>query len=305
MHRETGNLAIRGVWIFSFHPLFVTKVDRAFDVQCVFRQRDITSQFEMTVSDLIPLAIRRTFLLPSVEMKIVYGRVADPTLPPLTKSKVGDPITFIWHAPESSSGLTIHVKECLAESKRGISINVIQDGCKAQSVMSTDVKHSADGRTVFATATTFKFPDEEDIWFRCRLILCSKVQHSGRSFISGSCPEYEKCGSRNRTKRSVSSIDSSLADGLIENDYDMHIRVIDAYNQRASGFLETASDRVSLFNSDSSRYRQVESKFFKLCIHKWIFVWSILNACAFTGMISAPIVKRVIIDYRNGHSLAK
>ncbi|CDW56811.1 parathyroid hormone 2 receptor [Trichuris trichiura] len=275
-------MAIRGVWIFSFHPLFVTKVDRAFDVQCVFRQRDITSQFEMT----------RSYSVGHQEnvRSAVRGNENS------SRQCSGSNITSFVKV---ESVLAIHVKECLAESKRGISINVIRDGCKVQSVMSTDVKHSSDGRMVFATATTFKFPDEEDIWFRCRLIVCSKVQHSGRLFISGSCPEYEKCGARNRTKRSVASVDSSMADDLIENDYDMHIRVIDAYNQRPSGFLETVSDRVSLFNSDTTNYGQVEDKF-EVCIHRWVFVWSILNACAFTGMISAPVVKRVIIGYRSG-----
>uniref|UniRef100_A0A5S6QS08 ZP domain-containing protein n=1 Tax=Trichuris muris TaxID=70415 RepID=A0A5S6QS08_TRIMR len=301
-NRESGNLAVRGVWIFSFHPLFVTKVDRAFDVQCVFRQRDISSHFEMTVSNLVPLAIRRTFVLPFVEMKIVHGDVANPTLPPITKSKVGDPITFIWHAADASSVVNIYIKQCFAESKRGSSVMVIQDGCKQQSVMTSDVERTADGRILYATATTFKFPDDKDIWFRCRVLLCSKIQHSDYSTANKWCPEYEKCINGNRTKRSAS--DSLLADDLTENSYDMHIRVIDAYNQRASGTLQVDSDRVSLFDSDSE-YPKSTSLPFTFCIKRWYLSWPILSSCALSAMIILRVIKRVMIIRRDCPYLSK
>lgn len=64
--RDNGDVVIRGVWVFSFHPMFVTKVDRAFAVHCIFKQKEltVTSRFSIkyrtTLSKILDSSVGTT-----------------------------------------------------------------------------------------------------------------------------------------------------------------------------------------------------------------------------------------------------
>ncbi|KRY58558.1 Cuticlin-1, partial [Trichinella britovi] len=290
-NQQNGDLTVRGVWVVSFHPLFITKVDRAFDVLCIFKQNEVN----MKSHDLVTLAIiPRTVPVPSVMMKIVSGSVPDTTLPPVTKSKVGNKITFIWYITDPSDIFGLRVRECTAENKRGLSVKIVENGCSTESVAIREISYEPDNTKAYATSQTFKFADQEDIWFQCRVLVCTKLGKIGTHYNSESCEEIKTCGHSSRSKRNTGVSSEDLIDED-ETILEQHMQVVELYNQNLKNnkdlLQHIPTDRVIPYGSGTSLMKK--SKSWRICMKKWVF--SLTSSVTATAYIFAFIITAFLV----------
>ncbi|VDN55226.1 unnamed protein product [Dracunculus medinensis] len=201
---DSKDLEIFAIFVFSFHPNFVTAGDRSFAVQCIFLQQQITVATKFNFISYVkyklfkfPYFHRRSIIrtmnfsdistkgiigataeMPSTQLTIVEGRIPDQTLQPAHTVMVGQQLMYIWHMPTSSEIYGFRVKECFAEAKDGRKTIIIEDSCSIDPLIVSHVKYSESLDKAFADGLAFKFPDADDLWITCMLQIClRKFEH--------------------------------------------------------------------------------------------------------------------------------
>ncbi|VDN32010.1 unnamed protein product [Cylicostephanus goldi] len=104
-------LELFSVFVFAFHPSFVTAGDRAFAVHCLFQQKQLTvsTRFDF-ISDITPRAVLgATAFVPTVQLSIVHGRVPNGAKVASYVS-VGEPLMLIWQTQTDSRKFLQYVK---------------------------------------------------------------------------------------------------------------------------------------------------------------------------------------------------
>ncbi|EYB91694.1 hypothetical protein Y032_0203g1841 [Ancylostoma ceylanicum] len=214
-------LELFSVFVFAFHPSFVTAGDRAFAVHCLFQQQQITvsTRFDF-ISDITPKAvIGATSSVPAVQLTIVQGRVPTGAKPAGAVS-VGEPLMLVWHTELDSHLYGVRVLDCTAETRDRRGMGIIRDGCTTDNTLISDVRYADNHQRAFADATAFKFPDLTEVWFRCAVQLC--IRRFDHLILTGKseddlCENVSKCGMNLRQRRRVSSDDSIIdGDNIIE-----------------------------------------------------------------------------------------
>ncbi|VDM41741.1 unnamed protein product, partial [Toxocara canis] len=145
---ETKELEIFTVFVFSFHPNFVTAGDRSFAVHCIFLQQQVTVATKFNfISDITTKGIiGATAQMPTIDLTIVPGRVPDPALEPAHTVVVGEPLMYVWHLKANTDIYGIRVKDCFAEAKDGRKMKIIDNGCSVDSLVVSHVQYSENHR---------------------------------------------------------------------------------------------------------------------------------------------------------------
>ncbi|KAK6061128.1 hypothetical protein COOONC_01209 [Cooperia oncophora] len=208
--QPTKGLELFSVFVFAFHPSFVTAGDRAFAVHCLFQQDQITvsARFDF-ISDIVPKVVHgATSSQPKVEFKIVQGRV--PTAAKIAgQVPVGQPLMLMWTLDEASKLYGLRMLDCTAETNDRRGMSIIKHGCTLDSTLISDIRYSEDHRRAFADAIAFKFPDLSDVWFRCAARFC--IRRSEHLLLTGKsedhlCGNNFKCNANShRLRRSTAS----------------------------------------------------------------------------------------------------
>jgi len=239
---DSRELEIFAVFIFSFHPNFVTMSDRAFAVHCIFQQQMLTVATKFNfISDLTTRAIldgTATMIKPN--LKVLNGRVPDVSLDAATRVYVGDPVIFVWTLKEKSEIYGVRVLDCVAETMDGRKMKIIEDGCSTDDIIITNVQYAENNQKAFADAMAFKFPDAEDVWIKCNIQMCLQRHEHLQILATGEnhiCPKESVC--TKRRKRSVEELTQSRLelgdeDVMVVNN---KLQVIDVY---APGTNQTA-----------------------------------------------------------------
>ncbi|VDM68491.1 unnamed protein product, partial [Strongylus vulgaris] len=112
----------------------------------------------------------------------------------------------------------VKVLDCTAETHDRRGMGIIRDGCSTDATLISDVRYADNHQRAFADATAFKFPDLNDVWFRCAVKLCiRKFEHlilTGKS-LEDLCGNTTKCGSTPpRQRRRISTLPDD--DSIIE-----------------------------------------------------------------------------------------
>ncbi|KAK6029353.1 zona pellucida-like domain protein [Ostertagia ostertagi] len=212
----TRGLELFAVFVFAFHPSFVTAGDRAFAVHCLFQQEQITvsARFDF-ISDIVPKAVLgATSSLPKVDFTIVQGRVPSGAKV-VGQVPIGHPLMLVWALGEESKLYGLRMLDCTAETHDGRGMSIIRDGCTVDSTLISDIRYSEDHRRAFADAIAFKFPDLSDVWFRCVVRFC--IRRSNHLLLTGKseehlCDNTLKCSANSRRLRRSAAAREDTAD---------------------------------------------------------------------------------------------
>ncbi|KHN76193.1 Cuticlin-1 [Toxocara canis] len=227
---ETKELEIFTVFVFSFHPNFVTAGDRSFAVHCIFLQQQVTVATKFNfISDITTKGIiGATAQMPTIDLTIVPGRVPDPALEPAHTVVVGEPLMYVWHLKANTDIYGIRVKDCFAEAKDGRKMKIIDNGCSVDSLVVSHVQYSENHRKAFSDGMAFKFPDVEDVWLICSVTTCiRRFEHLIANDEENLCDSQRKCSQRE--KRSTKITETSAVSVYSIDDLVNHkLRVIDS-----------------------------------------------------------------------------
>ncbi|TKR77028.1 hypothetical protein L596_018078 [Steinernema carpocapsae] len=212
---ETRELEIFTVFVFSFHPNFVTMGDRAFAVHCIFQQQQFTVATKFNfISEITTRGVLTGVAEPpEVALTIVQGRVPDPSLEPAGTVQLGTPLMFVWHLMRPSEIYGIRVFDCLAETLDGRKIKVLDNGCTLDDHIMSNVQYAENSKKAFADAMAFNFPDAEDVWVKCHVKTCI-IQHEHMQLLGFEethlCQKTTTCSAR--AKRDTTAMHSASFD---------------------------------------------------------------------------------------------
>ncbi|CAG9532833.1 unnamed protein product [Cercopithifilaria johnstoni] len=199
---ETKEVEIFVVFVFSFHPNFVTADDRSFAVHCIFQQQSfkVATKFHFIAEMSTRGTIDGTADIPIVNLTVVQGRVPDPNMEPARLVSVGDPLMYIWHLNSKAGIYGIWVKECSVEAEDGRKMKLIENSCSLDSVIVSNVQYPENNLQAFADGSAFKFPDADEVWISCAVTICVRkldqlITTNNTDYL---CPKQPDCSKRIR-----------------------------------------------------------------------------------------------------------
>ncbi|KRX90276.1 Elongation factor Tu GTP-binding domain-containing protein 1 [Trichinella pseudospiralis] len=155
-------------FIVNFHPEFITKFDKAFNVRCFYSQQDkiVTAQLEVS---MVPTQFldSTTTLTPNCQYSVRAGSVNGPVVRYI---KVGDLILA-----------------CLSRTVMlAMALNV---RCPTFSPgIQGNLNYDATLNTASVKVWAYKFPDRADLFFQCQIQICNKQSNECAAITPPHCP---------------------------------------------------------------------------------------------------------------------
>ncbi|CAI4233042.1 unnamed protein product [Auanema sp. JU1783] len=158
------------VLIISFHPLFVTKMDKAYHIKCMYKEAVRTVKATLDVSSLPTESIAADVPMPTCTYTIRKDSLDGPIL---QIARVGDQIVHRWQCDSDEYGVLVH--NCFVEDGHGQKHLIIDDnGCHTDRLLLGDPTYVEALNMAYRESFVFKFADRIDVRFQCEIRLCLK-----------------------------------------------------------------------------------------------------------------------------------
>ncbi|KAI3409980.1 hypothetical protein GPALN_006346 [Globodera pallida] len=173
--RRQRSLNPRGVsysftLIISFHPIFLTGIDRAFNIRCFFTEAVRSIDASMDVSPLSTSVVERQFALPQCSYHLRHGVDG----PFLKYASIGEPVTHVWQCDPVAGwlyGVLIH--SCFVDDGRGNRFDLVDDrGCVTDRSLLADIQYDEKAFAAHSHAHVFRYADRVQLFFTCTVQLC-------------------------------------------------------------------------------------------------------------------------------------
>ncbi|VDN59169.1 unnamed protein product [Dracunculus medinensis] len=169
------------ILIISFHPvtLFITKIDRAFHIKCMYQEYSRTVKSGIEVSSIPTQILNNEFPMPKCTYTIRKDEIDGPIL---KYARVGDQIVHRWECESDLYGLLVH--NCYVEDGQGERQLIIDGkGCHTDHMLLGDPTYIETLSMAYRESLVFKFADRIVVRFQCEIKLCLK-ENSGCSGIT-------------------------------------------------------------------------------------------------------------------------
>ncbi|KAI1706580.1 cuticlin-1 [Ditylenchus destructor] len=173
--------------IVSFHDNFITKVDRAYHVDCSYEEADHTVTTQMDVSQAPEMQLQG-----QVESPQCHYRIQTPNENGggyVTNVKVGDTVEHKWICASENSrnsdqedaaaalvsnfGLLVH--DCYVDDGKGRKELVVDSrGCSKDEFILPTPNYSTKELSASAKSLVAKFPDRDLVGFQCSITICMR-----------------------------------------------------------------------------------------------------------------------------------
>uniref|UniRef100_A0A914H5C7 Uncharacterized protein n=2 Tax=Globodera rostochiensis TaxID=31243 RepID=A0A914H5C7_GLORO len=207
--------------VVSFHSNFITRVDRAYNIQCAYQEPERLLSAQIDVSSPPIIQISNQMEAPQCEYRIHGQSSADQVL----NVRVGDMVEHEWlcHGREmdfqsdSSSGermaqmFGLLVHDCFVDDGKSRREKVVDSkGCSKDPLILPTPKYSPNSLRASILSSVAKFPDGDLVGFQCSITVCMRDLGKCDGFTPPNCSENGPFGSnvgenhsiQNRTKRS-------------------------------------------------------------------------------------------------------
>uniref|UniRef100_A0A915KKQ7 ZP domain-containing protein n=1 Tax=Romanomermis culicivorax TaxID=13658 RepID=A0A915KKQ7_ROMCU len=241
---DTGDVVIRGVWVFSFHPMFMWFQLARKRVNCIFKQKDVTVSSKFLVNDLSTKVIGRTSSMPSIAMKIISGKVPNPQLPEVSVVRVGDPLLFLWYLPARSSISGIRIKHCTAESRKGNRVQILNDGPIKNLIFVCPSKRKRVKRSIPLDESIYAYKGADDDIAELQLTILDSYNRNVGQLITAKDKRISFYKPKNRY---YSKTDKLVANNR-ENDQEQNSRWVICMGRRIFTLLSSALLMTYIFS---------------------------------------------------------
>ncbi|KAI1731086.1 zona pellucida-like domain-containing protein [Ditylenchus destructor] len=174
------------VVMVSFHPHFVTQVDRAFNIRCFYTQAESPVATDLQVGEPTPFSIEAT----NVQYpNCLYTMRAETLEGPIARTvQVGDIIVHRWECNNPNYGML--VKNCVVLDGGADNRQLLDErGCPTvTSVIQSPLMYDKSLQLAFASVPAFTFPDRSLMNFRCQIQVCNKAEGECLGLTPPNCP---------------------------------------------------------------------------------------------------------------------
>ncbi|CAJ0957766.1 unnamed protein product, partial [Mesorhabditis belari] len=183
----------------QLHPLFITKVDRAYHVHCFYMESEKAVGAEMSVGELNSTKISQELQPPMCQYTLHKDSIHGPNV---QRVKIGDPIYHVWECPTDAFAMLIH--SCVVyDGQSGTQVSVVdENGCSMDPFLMPELTYTDDLTKTYTPSHAFNFPDIQQVYFNCKIKLCPRGP-TGENDCSAITPP--RCGGASRTTSSIQS----------------------------------------------------------------------------------------------------
>ncbi|VDD92646.1 unnamed protein product [Enterobius vermicularis] len=174
---RTRSLNPRGIFVtstvvISFHPLFVTKVDRAYRVQCFYMEADKTVSTDIEVSDLTTAFQTQVVPMPVCRYEILDG---GPSGQPIQFAYIGQQVYHKWTCDsETVDTFCAVVHSCFVDDGNGDQIEILNaDGCALDKYLLNNLEYPTD-LMAGQEAHVYKYADRSQLFYQCQISITIK-----------------------------------------------------------------------------------------------------------------------------------
>ncbi|CAK9292583.1 unnamed protein product, partial [Gordionus sp. m RMFG-2023] len=168
----------RIILLFGQDQDLLTDLDRIYNLRCLFREIPAynVSSFIMVKKPMANIVSGITERRSKAQMKIILGE--DPQDNAIDTLRIGARATMVIYLDnESARGYNFFITDCYAHDGRKIKTIPLFDiyGCPASNIMSTQsrvVLGPLGEKAVYSHFSVFKFPDENNVYFDCKVAIC-------------------------------------------------------------------------------------------------------------------------------------
>jgi hypothetical protein len=244
--QRTRSLNPKGVFvrttvIISFHPLFMTKVDRAYTIQCFYMEADKTVSTDIEVSMITTGFQTQVVPMPICRYEILEG---GPTGEPVKYALIGDAVYHKWTCDtETVDTFCMYVYSCFVDDGNGDRVDLLDvDGCAQDRYLMNNLEYPTD-LMGGVEAHVFKYADRPQLFFQCQIAITVKEPNEECGRPQCSEPAGRGGGRKRRSvhKPEAAGITDVVAD-ISTLDIDDNLRALPkeiAYRAPAPHFLHT------------------------------------------------------------------
>lgn len=195
---RTRSLNPKGVFVsttvvISFHPQFVTKVDRAYRVQCFYMEADKTVSAQLEVSEIttqfqtqiVPMPVCKyeveiTKKSPLIK-KIFSKQILEggPTGQPIQFAIIGQQVYHKWTCDsETVDTFCAVVHSCTVDDGNGDTVQILnEEGCALDKFLLNNLEYPTD-LMAGQEAHVYKYADRSQLFYQCQISITIKEPHS-------------------------------------------------------------------------------------------------------------------------------
>ncbi|KHN78993.1 Cuticlin-1 [Toxocara canis] len=178
---RTRSLNPRGIFVsttvvISFHPLFVTKVDRAYRVQCFYMEADKTVSTQIEVSDITTAFATQVVPMPICRYEILDG---GPSGQPIQFATIGQQVYHKWTCDsETVDTFCAVVHSCFVDDGSGDKVEILNsDGCALDKYLLNNLEYPTD-LMAGQEAHVYKYADRSQLFYQCQISITIKEPNS-------------------------------------------------------------------------------------------------------------------------------
>uniref|UniRef100_A0A915ERN2 ZP domain-containing protein n=1 Tax=Ditylenchus dipsaci TaxID=166011 RepID=A0A915ERN2_9BILA len=178
---RTRSLNPKGVFVsttvvISFHPQFVTKVDRAYKVQCFYMEADKTVSAQIEVSDITTAFQTQVVPMPVCKYEILEG---GPSGQPIQFATIGQQVYHKWTCDsETVDTFCAVVHSCTVDDGNGDTVQILnQEGCALDKFLLNNLEYPTD-LMAGQEAHVYKYADRSQLFYQCQISITIKEPNS-------------------------------------------------------------------------------------------------------------------------------
>ncbi|KAI3415321.1 hypothetical protein GPALN_004934 [Globodera pallida] len=152
------------------HRLFVTNRDKAYAVNCFYREAKGLLERKLEVGDLPPFDVNGTKEAPVCTYEVLKDGEA------IRYANVGDVLVHRWSCDTEELGMLVH--SCIIRDGLGHSFALLdQRGCVTDSTLLAPLTYTGQLNSSSTPINTFKYADQMIVYFGCQITLCDKREN--------------------------------------------------------------------------------------------------------------------------------
>ncbi|CAB3405074.1 unnamed protein product [Caenorhabditis bovis] len=250
---RTRSLNPKGVFVtttvvVSFHPQFVTKVDRAYRVQCFYMEADKTVSTQIEVSDLTTAFQTQVVPMPICKYEILNG---GPTGEPVQFATIGQQVYHKWTCDsETVDTFCAVVHSCTVDDGNGDTVQILdENGCALDKFLLNNLEYPTD-LMAGQEAHVYKYADRSQLFYQCQISIT--VKEPNEECARPTCAEPQGFGApkQNHTAAQFFRVLRKRSVGQLENVLDVRaeLTALDVRDEELPAMLRAAAPQALVSN---------------------------------------------------------
>ncbi|VDK44366.1 unnamed protein product [Anisakis simplex] len=163
---------VRTTVVISFHPQFLTKIDRAYRIECFYMEADKTVSTQIDVSEITTGFQTQNVPMPVCRYEILDG---SPAGEPVQFAIIGQQVYHKWTCDsETLDTFCAIVHSCVVDDGLGHSVEVLnEEGCAIDKYLLNNLEYPTD-LMAGQEAHVYKYADRSQLLYQCQISITIK-----------------------------------------------------------------------------------------------------------------------------------